>query len=458
MLNDWAAVVLAAGKGTRMRSHYPKVLHPVAGKPMLLHILDAVVEAQLSRSVVIVGHEGGAVRAAVGEGIEYAEQQEALGTGHAVLQARDLLLGGPPHVLVLYGDTPLVRADTLKRAIEHHLSTGAMVTIATCQREDARGLGRVLRSEYGSVLAVIEEAEASEEQLAIPETNEGIYCFEAQWLWDRIKVLRAHHNGEYYLTDVVGIATAEGHLVETIAVQDLTEAMGINDRVQLAQAEGVMRQRVRERLMLSGVTLLDPPSTFIDADVEIGQDTVVHPHTTIGGKTSVGRDCQIGPGSMLRDSQVGDRCWIVASMVEESTIEQGVTIGPFSHLRPGSYIEAEVHLGNYVEVKNSRIGGRTQVGHFSYIGDAILGKDVNIGAGTITCNYDGVEKHSTHIGDGAFIGSDTMLVAPVTVGAGASTGAGSVVTKDVPPNKLAVGMPARTVPQHVKKRTNETAE
>ena len=451
MLNDWAAVVLAAGTGTRMRSHYPKVLHPVAGKPMLVHILDVVAEAQLSRSVVVVGHDGEAVRAAVGEGAEFVEQEEALGTGHAVLQARGPLLGGPQHALVLYGDTPLVRANTLQRAIEHHLSTGAIVTIATCQRTDAKGLGRVLRSEYGSVLAVIEEAEASEEQLTIPETNEGIYCFETQWLWDRIKVLRAQRNGEYYLTDMVGMAAAEGHLVESIAVQDPTETMGINDRMQLAQAEGVMRQRVCERLMLSGVTLLDPLSTYIDADVEIGQDTVVHPNTTIGGKTTVGRECQIGPGAMIRDSQVGDRCQIVASMVEESTIEQNVTIGPFSHLRPGSYIEAEVHLGNYVEVKNSRIGGRTQVGHFSYIGDATLGKDVNIGAGTVTCNYDGVEKHPTHIGDGAFIGSDTMLVAPVTVGAGASTGAGSVVTKDVPPNKLAVGMPARTVPQHVRK-------
>ncbi|MBI2887528.1 MAG: bifunctional UDP-N-acetylglucosamine diphosphorylase/glucosamine-1-phosphate N-acetyltransferase GlmU [Chloroflexi bacterium] len=429
-----------------MRSQVPKALHPVAGKAMLRHVLDALQGLHLSFMVVVVGHGADQVRQALGETVLYAEQPEPLGTGNAVLQARHLLGGGPRHLMVVNADMPLVQEDTLRRAMEHHAHTGAAVTIVTCLRDDAEGLGRLLRSEYGAALAVIEEAEATPEQRAITETNEGIYCLDAEWVWEQLEHLPKHRNNEHYLTDLVGLATATGRKVSTITLADPYETMGVNDRVQLASAESVMRQRVRERLMLAGVTIIDPPSTFVDATVEIGPDSVLLPNTTISGQTSIGQNCRIGPGSMISDCRIADGCEVVASMLESATLEDGVTVGPFSHLRPGSHIEAGVHLGNYVEVKNSRIGRDTKVGHFSYLGDATVGRDVNIGAGAITCNFDGVDKHPTHIGDGAFIGCDTMLVAPVSVGEGAATGAGSVVTRDVPPGVLAAGSPARPVP------------
>lgn len=454
MANQWAGVVLAAGKGTRMRSSLPKVLHPVAGKAMVLHVIDAVEQAGVEQRYAVVGKESGAIRDRIGSRAVCVEQTDAFGTGHAVLQARVALNDKADHVLVLYGDTPLVQAETLRQVMAHHLSTEAAATIVTAQRDNARGLGRVLRSDFGSILAIVEEAEASEEERAISETNEGVYCFERDWLWDQLQRLPKRRNNEYYLTDLIGLASAAGYVVESMQMGDSSETMGINDRVQLAVAEAAMRQRIRERLMLGGVTMLDPATTYIDAEVVIGQDTIIHPQTTLSGATVIGSGCDIGPGCIIRDTKIADRCRIISSMIEESTIEQGVTIGPFSHLRPGAYIEADVHLGNYVEVKNSRIGRHTQVGHFSYIGDATLGQNVNIGAGTITCNYDGVSKHQTHIGDRAFIGSDTMLVAPVSVGDDAATGAGTVVTKDIPPGRLAVGTPARLVPQYKAKKEN----
>jgi bifunctional UDP-N-acetylglucosamine pyrophosphorylase/glucosamine-1-phosphate N-acetyltransferase len=292
------------------------------------------------------------------------------------------------------------------------------------------------------VIGIVEDDRATPQQKGIGEWNCGLYAFQSTWLWPHLAALPRSKNGEYLLTDLVAEAASKGG-VHAVVTHDPAPVLGINNRLHLAQAEAVLRQRIRERVMLGGVTLIDPPSTFIDAGVTIGQDTVVHPNSTVSGSTVIGKDCRIGPNSIIVDSTIGDRCRVVASVVEKATLEEGVEVGPFGHVRPESYLEAGVHLGNFTEVKKSRLGRNTRMGHFSYIGDATVGAEVNIGAGTITCNFDGVAKHRTVIGDGAFIGSDTMLVAPVEVGEGAVTGAGSVVNRDVPPGALAVGVPAR---------------
>ncbi len=449
----WAAVVLAGGAGKRMRSRVPKVLHPIAGKPMLLHVLAAVRETGVARTVLVVNDE--VAKALPDEGSEatgqatLAKQSQPLGTGHALQSAQGAVGDKAEHLLVVNGDMPLLRCGTLQRAMAEHLSSRAAVTIVTCHRPQARGLGRVLRAPDGKVNGVVEERDATPEQLAMIETNEGIYCLDAPWAWAQLAALPRAQNGEYYLTSLAGMAGVQGLGVAAVAAAEAEadETMGVNDRVELARAEAAMRRRIRETLMLSGVTIIDPPSTFIDAGVEIDQDTIIHPHTTLSGATVVGRDCEIGPHSILRDSRTGDGCRVLASVLEESILEDRVEVGPFGHLRPGSYIEEGVHLGNYVEIKNSRIGRGSAIGHFSYIGDATLGRRVNVGAGTITANYDGVNKHETRIGDEVFIGSDSIIVAPVTVHDRAATGAGSVVTKDVPEGALVVGVPARQVPR-----------
>jgi bifunctional UDP-N-acetylglucosamine pyrophosphorylase / glucosamine-1-phosphate N-acetyltransferase len=325
-----------------------------------------------------------------------------------------------------------------------HLAKGAAVTIVTCHRTETRGLGRVVRKD-GRINGIVEDRDAQPEEASISETNEGVYCLDAVWAWAQLSHLPKAPNGEYYLTSLIGIAAAQGRPIASVQ-SERDETMGVNDRVELARAESAMRTRIRERIMLSGVTIMDPPSTFIDAGVEVGQDSVIHPNTTLAGNTVVGADCQIGPHSIVRDSNVGDGCTVLATVLEESVLESHVEVGPYSHLRPGSHVEQGVHLGNYVEIKNSRIGSGSAIGHFSYIGDATVGRRVNIGAGTITANYDGTNKNETHIGDDVFIGCDSILVAPVNIADRAATGAGSVVTKDVPEDTLVVGVPARPVP------------
>jgi bifunctional UDP-N-acetylglucosamine pyrophosphorylase/glucosamine-1-phosphate N-acetyltransferase len=300
-----------------------------------------------------------------------------------------------------------------------------------------------LRNAQGSVIGIIEEAQATPEQLAIKELNPGVYCFDGTWLWDHLPGLPLSPKGEYYLTDLIHIAIAEGHAVEAIMARDPLETLGVNDRVHLARVESVMRQRIRERLMRAGVTMTDPDSIYIDALVQVGEDTIVYPNTHLLGNTRIGMDCQIGPNTIVRDSSVGDRCRLLAAVIEEAVIDNEVSIGPFAHLRKGAHLADGVHMGNFGEVKNSALGPGVRMGHFSYIGDATIGPDANIGAGTITCNFDGVQKQETVIEEGAFIGSDTMLVAPVRVGARAKTGAGAVVTHDVPPDTTVVGVPAR---------------
>ncbi|MBI4300750.1 MAG: bifunctional UDP-N-acetylglucosamine diphosphorylase/glucosamine-1-phosphate N-acetyltransferase GlmU [Chloroflexi bacterium] len=439
----WVAVILAGGKGVRMRSRLPKVLHPVAGQPMVAHVVNALEGLELSRRLVVLGPQTQAVREQLGDGLSYALQPEPLGTGHALLCARDALDGKVDSLLVLAGDVPLLRAETIRALVERHVSSRAIITMLTARTQQTDGLGRVVRDGAGRVTAIVEEREATPAQRQIDEINSGIYCFQASWLWPNLAKLSKSPSGEFYLTDLVQMAVESGQGVESVEASSFQEVMGVNNRIQLAQAEAAMRQRVRERLMLSGVTIIDPLSTFIDASVEIGEDTVIYPNTTIQGRTVIGEGCRIGPGSIIIDSQIGDDCRILASVVEGSVLEEHVEMGPFCHIRPESHLGKRVHLGNFGEVKKSRLGPGVQMGHFSYIGDAQIGANVNIGAGTITCNYDGVRKNPTFIGDDAFIGSDSMLVAPLRIGARAITGAGSVVNKDVPDDMLAVGVPAR---------------
>jgi bifunctional UDP-N-acetylglucosamine pyrophosphorylase/glucosamine-1-phosphate N-acetyltransferase len=387
------------------------------------------------------------VGAMFGEQCIYAIQREALGTADAVRAAQsavEALDPLPDIVLVCYGDTPLVRSEILAQLLVEHVRQLAIVTFLTAYSEQPGDFGRVVRDTRGRVREIVEVKRATPEQMRIKEVNSGVYCFERVWLWPTLQALPRNASGEYYLTDLVGIAGAQERTVATVA-GTLDETIGINNRVQLAAAEQLLKQRVLERHMYAGVTIVDPANTYIDEEVQIGVDSVILPGTMITGKTIIGAECRIGPGSVIDQSVIGDRCIVRNSVIEEATLEGDVSVGPFSHCRPGAYLGRGVHMGNFAEVKNSSLGEGTQVGHFSYLGDATVGDHVNIAAGTITSNYNGItrEKYRTTIGRGAFIGCDTILVPPVTVGEQAMTGAGAVVNKDVPANALVVGVPAR---------------
>ncbi len=419
---------------------------------MVGHVLEAAAQSLSARRgdrgsgrtrcIAVVGHGADQVKAALGDDLRYAHQAEQLGTGRAVAEAEPLAREAR-HVLVLNADIPLILSATISDLMARHMKKRADLTFLTAHVDDARGLGRVQRDSRGQVTGVVEEADADAAARAETEVNVGVYCFRAAWLWSHLPHIPRSAGGEYYLTDLIGMAINEGASVQAVATDDPTEALGINDRVQLAHADTILRQRIRERHMLDGVSLIDPATIYIDADVTIGMDTVIHPNTTLLGQTRIGPECSIGPSSQISDSVLGARCRVLSSVIEGATLEDDVDVGPFSHLRAGSHICKGAHIGNFAEVKNARLGRNTSVGHFSYIGDAQVGDDVNIGAGTITCNYDGVRKNRTIIGDGAFIGSDTMLIAPVEVGPRATTGAGSVINHDVPAGSLAVGAPAR---------------
>lgn len=447
-----ASIILAAGEGTRMRSKLPKVLHPLAGKPMLWHALHAAESLVDLPPVVVVGHQAEFVRTTLGDRVDYALQAEQLGTGHAVLMAKEQLMNLADTILVTLGDMPLLTAETLSCLVELHKTTPGPVTMTSFYGEKARGFGRVIRNEDGHVIAIVEEAAATSEQLAIDEFNVSGYCFDADWLWQSLEKLPISSKGEYYLTDLVDIAVKEGYLVKVLVLDDPDEAMGINTRVHLAEAEKVIRKRINESWMLAGITLVDPETTYIETDVQIGQDTIILSNSHLKGETIIGEDCLIGPDAIVINTRVGNRVHILASVLEEAQLADDVTIGPYCHLRAGAILDEKVHLGNFAEVKESYLGPGTKMGHFSYIGDAKIGRDVNIGAGTITCNYDGKRKNPTEIGDQAFIGSDTMLVAPVKIGERSVTGAGAVVTHDVPPDTLVIGVPAK------EKRKREKSE
>jgi bifunctional UDP-N-acetylglucosamine pyrophosphorylase/glucosamine-1-phosphate N-acetyltransferase len=439
------AVILAAGQGIRMRSKTPKVLHRFHGRPMASYSISAAQEATGIRPVLIIGHGQDAVRQVLGETADYIVQEPQLGTGHAVLQAKLKLAGKSDLVLVTYADMPLITPQSLRRLVDAQRSHRGPVTMSTVIAENPRGFGRVVRTDGGKVRCVVEEAQATPEQLEIHELNSGVYCFEAAWLWEALERIQRSPKGEYYLTDLIGIATSEGQPVQAVIAEDNQELVGINTRVHLAEAGAILRHRINQAWMLAGVSIIDPDTTYIELDVQIGQDTVLWPNTYLQGATRIGEDCNLGPNTIITDTIIGDNCRVIASVLEKAIVEDDVDIGPFGHLRKGAHLAQGVHMGNFGEVKNSYLGPGTKIGHFSYVGDTTTGPDVNIGAGTITCNYDGKTKHHTEIGEGAFIGSDTMLVAPVEIGHGSRTGAGAVVTRNVPPNSLAVGMPARTI-------------
>jgi len=450
------AVILAAGQGTRMRSDLPKVMHAVCGQPMIYYAIQAAKAASSEPPVVVIGHAADAVKDYVHDSARLVFQKKQLGTGHAVLQAESFLRGKSDYVIVTYADMPLLRAETLSRLVETQGANPGPITLLTVIADDPRGFGRIIRKPDGSVAAIIEEAQASPEQLTIQELNVGAYCFSADWLWEALHRIPLSPKGEYYLTDTVELAVKAGLPVQALLLDDPLEAIGINTRVHLSEAETAMRQRINAAHMLAGVTLINPQMTYIEAGVTIGLDTVIWPNSYLQGGTRIGENCEIGPDSILRDTVIGQNCVVLASVLEGAILEDNVDVGPFAHLRKGAHLCTGVHMGNFGEVKDSTLGPGTKIGHFSYIGNATIGPNVNIGAGTITCNYDGVHKHPTQIGADVFIGSDTMLVAPVKLGDRSRTGAGAVVTKNVPEDTLVVGMPARAIrklEKNVKRRT-----
>ena len=438
-MSELVTIILAAGKGTRMKSAHPKVLHQVCGKAMVRHVLDAAEAAGSKRNIIVVGFGADEVRAELGNAAEVVVQAEQLGTGHAVLQAEPLLQDAHGTVMVLCGDTPLLTGALVKKLYEEHEKAGAKATVLTAVMPDATGYGRVIRTAAGNVEKIVEHKDATEEERAVQEVNSGIYCFEKDALFSALKNVGCDNaQGEYYLPDVLSILRERGEKIWAVAADDYEETLGVNSRMHLAQAEKILRRRKNLELMESGVTLMDPESTFVDADVVVGRDTVIYPFTWLEGKTAVGEACTLGPSSRFTDTKIGNGVTAHFVYAHECEIESGATMGPFVHIRPDSHISKDVKIGNFVEVKNSNIGEGSKLPHLQYIGDCDMGAGVNMGCGTITVNYDGKQKFRTKIGDNAFVGCNSNLVAPVAVGDGAYVAAGSTITKDVPADELAV--------------------
>jgi len=441
-LNNIATIILAAGKGTRMKSDLAKVLHPLLGQPMLSYTIAlSLNEIKAEKTIVVVGHQADQIKENFKDlKIEFALQEKQLGTGHAVLQALPFLQEFTGTVLILCGDVPLVKVGTLRSFIDTFRGNDSTLAVLTAVVEDAYGYGRILRSEEGWLDRIVEEKDASEEERLIREINTGIYCVRASFLKEGIKEIgKENAQGEYYLTDMVGVAGRRGLRCSAHMVSDPTEVMGINTRIDLATATEALRLEKIKELMLSGVTIIDPKTTYVDRTVVIGKDTTLYPNCTLQGHTRIGERCVIEPNSKISDADIGNGVTIRSHcVITESRVEEGAAIGPFSHLRPKSEVKAKAKIGNFVEVKKSIIGKGSKANHLAYIGDALVGKEVNIGAGTITCNYDGLEKHPTVIGDRVFVGSNVELVAPVTVGNQSSIAAGTTVTKDVPEGALTV--------------------
>ena len=429
-------VILAAGEGKRMRSRQPKVLHPLCGRPLIAYPLRAA-RALADRFVVVAPPDTPALRDALAPEVDIVEQRERLGTGHAVLQAKARCVDGT--ILILPADMPLVSAETLEGLVAHHRATHAAATMLTAVVPEPHGYGRVLR-QGGRVKRVVEDRDATDDEKKVAEINTSVYCFEAERLWATLAEVRADNDqGEYYLTDVIEILNRRGLRVEGVRVGDPREALGVNDRKQLAAAAAVQRARILDRLMESGVTVLDPGSTYIEDTVAIAADTVIYPHVVIEGPSTIGSDCVVGAGSHLTRVRLGERVQLKPyCILADSVVEDEAVLGPFCHLRPETHVGARAHIGNFVELKKTRLGKGSKANHLAYLGDATIGADVNVGAGAITCNYDGLDKHPTFIGDDVFVGTNASLVAPITIGPKAYVGAGSTVTKDVPPGALVV--------------------
>ncbi len=433
------AVILAAGQGTRMKSKLYKVLHPVCGKPMVQHVVDQVKKLNIEEIVTIIGYGAEKVKAQLGETSQYALQKEQLGTAHAVMQAEGSLAGKEGVTIVVCGDTPLIKAETMEALFKHHEQAGAKATILTARIADPTGYGRIIRNEHHHVEKIVEHKDATETEREINEINTGTYCFDNRALFAALKkVSNDNVQGEYYLPDVIEILKHEGEVVSAFQTNDLDETLGVNDRVALAEAERIMRSRINESHMRNGVTIIDPVTTYIESEVAIGPDTVIYPGTVLKGKTVIGADCQIGPHSEIESCQIGDETVIRQSAAFNSSIGTRVNIGPFAHIRPESDIHDDVKVGNFVEIKKAVFGNGSKASHLSYIGDAEVGSGVNIGCGSITVNYDGKNKFLTKIEDDVFIGCNSNLVAPVTIGKGAYVAAGSTITKNVPGNALSI--------------------
>lgn len=438
-MTELRAVILAAGKGTRMRSKLPKVLHKVGGKAMLQHVLDAADAAGAAEKIVIVGHGAELVESMVGEQGKIVLQAEQLGTGHAVMQTKDALAGFTGTAMILCGDTPLLDGEELKKFYEAHVQSGAAATVLTAFMDNPFGYGRIVRDADGNVQGIVEEKDADAQQKLIKEINTGIYCLECPLMFDVLATLTCDNaQGEYYLTDVLTKLNEAGKKVGGVVTEDSDMVMGINSRRQMAEAESVMRVRILNKLMDEGVTIMDPASTFIESSVKIGRDTVIYPFTWLEGKTEIGEDCEIGPNVRLTNVEVGNGTHLQFVYGHDCKVCDEVTAGPYVHLRPDTVIGNKVKIGNFVEVKNSNVGTGTKLPHLTYIGDSDIGSGVNMGCGCITVNYDGKKKHRTVIEDNAFVGCNTNLVAPVTVKAGCYIGAGSTITKEVPENSLGI--------------------
>ena len=442
-MDDVSVVILAAGLGTRMRSRKAKVLHSAGGRTLVEHAVHTALQlAPAQRTFVVVGHQAEQVRAQVSAaGINFIHQQEQKGTGHAILCGREELLNLGGLLIVYYGDCPLILPGTLEQLVSHQRQHQGGCTMLTTKLTDPTGYGRVIRTETGEVECIVEQKSANREQLAVKEINAGVYCFDARWFWDHIEKMGCDNAaGEYYLTDMIAILIREGHPVHALKVKDSAELLGINNRVELALVDQTFRSRKIHQLMLSGVTVEKPETVTVDHDVTVGMDTVIEPFVQLRGKTVVGENCTIGACSVIVDSELDDDVHVQAfTMIGTSTLKRGVHAGPYTRLRMGNHLEEDVHVGNFVELKKTHVGKRSKAMHLAYLGDAEIGANVNIGAGTITCNYDGLNKHGTSIADGSFIGSNSTLVAPISIGEQAYVAAGSVLTHDVPGQALALG-------------------
>ena len=439
------AVILAAGQGTRMKSDLYKVLHPVVGRPMVQHVIDQLRPIGLDQTVTVVGFGADAVKESIGDQSEFVIQEEQLGTGHAVLAAEDVLKEKEGTTIVVCGDTPLITSETYKALFEHHEKEAAKVTILTAQADNPTSYGRLIRNQNQQVERIVEHKDANEEELLVQEINTGTYCFDNEALFSALQeVSNDNVQGEYYLPDVIEILRNKEQKVSAYKTTDFEETLGVNDRVALAQAEKIMQRRINEQHMRNGVTLIDPDHTYIHPEVLIDSDVVIYPGSVITGETEIKKHAEIGPNSELSNCFVDEETVIKQSVAKDSKLGKRVNVGPFAHIRPESSIGNDAKLGNFVEVKKAEMGEHSKVSHLSYIGDAKIGKNVNVGCGTITVNYDGKEKHLTTIEDDAFIGCNSNLIAPVTVGEGSYVAAGSTITDDVPAESLSIARARQT--------------